>query len=342
MDCRKFYEQVVRLKGIEEIADRFVLVRLDQIQHYDLNLFDFDYDLTMMIFLMNANEQIYGRYGGRDATSADRRQSLAGLKYAMQAALVLHGSTEKKPRPSPRAPFYIRQITRSSRGGGCLHCHDIKEIINRKHQQEGTWTREMAWRYPLPETLGWKLEVDRGNVVRHVKDGSSAAAAGLRKGDVIERLGGQRIRSLADAQYALDKAPLQGSLEIAWLRNGQLHQGTLGLAGGWRESDIRWRPSMYHMIASARVFGEDLDPEEKRSLGLSADQMAFRQKKRVPKQARLAGVQPGDIILGFDNKTLKMDAYDFQDYVRREYLAGDQVTVNIIRDGKRTQLSMKL
>ncbi len=42
-------------------------MRLAQFEDLDLNLFEFDLDLTMMIFFLNADERIYGRYGGRDA-----------------------------------------------------------------------------------------------------------------------------------------------------------------------------------------------------------------------------------------------------------------------------------
>ncbi len=37
-----------------------------------------------------------------------------------------------------------------------------------------------------------------------------------------------------------------------------------------------------------------------------------------------------------------MDAYEFQSYVRREYLSGDIVKVIVIRDGQKIILPMKL
>ena len=55
----------------------------------DLNVFDFDYDLTWAAFFMNGHENIYGRYGGRDASSADGYLTLAGLKHALREALRL-------------------------------------------------------------------------------------------------------------------------------------------------------------------------------------------------------------------------------------------------------------
>ena len=63
----------------------------------------------------------------------------------------------------------------------------------------------------------------------------------------------------------------------------------------------------------------------------------------MPAQARQAGIRPGDIILGVDDKQLdNMDVIDFLKYVRRNYLIGEQVTVNILRDGQRLNLPMTL
>ena len=62
----------------------------------------------------------------------------------------------------------------------------------------------------------------------------------------------------------------------------------------------------------------------------------------ISTQARKAGIRAGDIILGFEGKQLEMDAYEFQSYVRREYLSGDIVKVIVIRDGQKIILPMKL
>jgi serine protease Do len=62
----------------------------------------------------------------------------------------------------------------------------------------------------------------------------------------------------------------------------------------------------------------------------------------VPAQARAAGIRAGDIILGIDAKRLEMDVDDFLRYVQRNYLIGDRVTINILRDGKRKDLPLTL
>jgi serine protease Do len=318
-------------------------VRLTRIDNQDLNLFEFDYDLTFMVFFLDAEGRVYARYGGRDAEDPDRRQSLAGLRYTMQSVLAMHARADKEFAPrTHKAPRFIRDLPTLRRRGRCLHCHQMREMLDADVRRQGKWTRELVYRYPLPENLGFELEVDRGNVVKRVTAKSPAAGAGLRAGDVVRRLGGVPVHSFGDAQFALDRAPKTGSVGIVWRRGGKDMEGKLALAEGWRKTDLTWRPSRQRLVPSARLYGRDLGPDERKALGLSARQLAFRQKDIVQPQAREAGIRPGDVILGVDGKRLEMDVDRFLKYVERHYLVGDRVTVNLVRDGKRLDLPMTL
>jgi S1-C subfamily serine protease len=316
---------------------------LTRIDDLDLNLFDFDYDLTFMVFFLNAEEKVYARYGGRDSSSPDSRQSLAGLHYTMDSVLQMHERADKAFAPkSQQTAKFIRDVASNRRLRGCMHCHQVKEVLNADLQGKGKWSRDLVWRYPLPEAAGLDLEVDRGNVVKTVTAKSPASAAGLTTGDVVQRLNGVPIHSQADVQFGLDRAPKAGPVEIVWQRGDKMLRDKLALAEGWRKSDISWRPSMRHQVPAARVYGEDLTEAEKQALGLSAKQLAFRQRDSLSAQAEAAGIRAGDIILGVDDQVLDMDAFGFLRYVRGHYLIGDQVTVNLLRDGKRLNLPMTL
>ena len=321
-------------------------VRIGRIDEADLNLFEFDYDNTMMIFFLNAEEKIYGRFGGRDAKSAEGRMSLAGLHYAMAGALETHANQEKnaEAEPARREPKRIRDVGVGGRfgRGGCVHCHQVHEILNADLQRKGLWSKDNVWRYPPPDNLGFILEINRGNVVKQVEPDSPAARAGLQPGDVVQRLNNTLVHSFADAQYALDRAPKAGTVEVVWQRGEQTMKGELALVEGWRRTDITWRPSLQRFIPSPRLFGPDLTEQEKSALSLSAKQLAFRQGENVHSQARDAGIKPGDIILGVDDRKLEMDSTEFIWYVRRNYVVGDRVTVNLIRNGERMNLPMNL
>jgi hypothetical protein len=320
-----------------------VRVRLTRVDPLDLNLFEFDYDLTFMVFFLNAEGKVYARYGGRDSEGPDSRQSLRGLRYTMESVLQMHAQDQKAFAPrTQEGPRFIRDVSGSRRGGRCIHCHQVNEILTAELQRKGLWSRDWVWRYPLPENVGLDLEVDRGNVVRRVQEKSPAAAVGLQAGDRVRWLNGVPIHSFADAQFALDRAPASGSVEVVWERAGASRKGSLALRDGWRQSDIAWRPSMQGFVAHARLWGADLTAEQKEALGLSAQQLAFRQNSPVPTQPHAAGIQAGDVILGVDDRSLAMDVSEFNRYVSRHYLVGDQVVVNVLRDGRRLNLRMRL
>jgi serine protease Do len=324
------------------VADEFVRVRLVKIAGYDLSLFEFDFDLTWAAFFMNPDgTAIYGRYGGRDAKGPDTRQSLAGLKYAMQAALDTHRAQEK-PAPVAKKPFYIENVPTAKRFKGCIHCHYVKEIRWAEDRAVGRFNREEIWSYPLPENVGITLEIDRGNIVEAVAAGSAADKAGLKKGDILDRLNGNFIHSFADAQYGLHRAPVKGEIPISWKRDGKVQSANLAVNEGWRKTNITWRPSLLDQLPSMRVYGVELTAKEKKALGLDDKRLAFRQDNLVHPDAQAVGIKENDVIIGLDNQKLDMSMEQFLGHVRRSYLVGDRVTLNIIRDGKRLDLPMKL
>lgn len=318
-------------------------MRLAQIDDLDLNQFQFDLDLTFTVFFMDAEGRVYARYGARDASGPDSRQSLQGLRYTMLSVL---DTWQRQPdRVAPRRderPLFIHALPTAGGAGRCVHCHQAKEMINAQLRREGRWNAEAAFRYPLPDNLGLVLEVDRGNVVATIAEGSPAAQLGLRPGDRLEQVADVPIHSLADVQYALDGAPETGQIDVIWTRDGQRHQGVMELPARWRRHDITWRASMYSWIAAPRLFGPDLTSQEKQALGLPPHRLAFREVPTISEQARDAGIQEGDIILGFDDLELNMTVREFWRYVRRNYIVGETVIVNLIRDGKPMRLPMTL
>ena len=116
----------------------------------------------------------------------------------------------------------------------------------------------------------------------------------------------------------------------------------LTLRDRWKRTDISWRPSLQNFVATCRIYGKDLTESERGDLGLTKTQLAFRQKSHVPAAAKKAGIREGDVILGFDDHELDMTAYDFLLYVRSNYLKGETVRVNVIRNGRKLRLTMKL
>jgi predicted metalloprotease with PDZ domain len=342
MDCRKFDGQVVRLEEIKSLAEQFVLVRLGNIDNLDLNLFRFDYDLTFMVFFLNAQDKVYARYGQRDATGPDGLQSLKGLQSTMRSVLATHAGADRAfaPRDDMHSTT-VRNI--AGRGRRCFHCHQVNEAVDRRLRDAGKWDRDTVYRYPMPDRLGLFLEVDQGNVVRRVDPGAPGAALGLKKGDLLQTVGAVPIHSIADVQFALDRAPRKGEIELKWKRDGKTNSGMLALPEGWRRGDVSWRPSLRRMVPSLPLRGTELSAGEKKTLGLEPGQVAFRQRSPVSAQAEKAGVRAGDVITGIDGKPLRgTDVDALRDHVRRQYLVGDRIQINVLRDGKRLDVPLTL
>src|SRR5687768_13752797 len=105
----------------------------------NLSVFDFDYDLTWAGVFVNADEKVLGRYGGRDAASADGMVSAAGLAHALRAALERHrrDPAARPAGPPPRrTPEDFRSVLRLS-PRACVHCHQVRELDRADRQAAG-------------------------------------------------------------------------------------------------------------------------------------------------------------------------------------------------------------
>ncbi len=335
-------EQVVRLhKEIADVADKFVRVRLAKIAGIDLRRFEFDYDLTWFVFFLNADETIYGRYGGRDAADAEARLSMKGLRYAMDRALDAHQSSTP-PLALEDKPVRAEDYSAAKNHRGCIHCHNVSEFRRADLKNAGKWDRESVWVYPPPENVGITLDVDRGDLVKSITPGSAAEKAGLKSGDRLTRLNGYTLASFADTQYALHKAPAKGSVPLSWMRDGKELSAPLAVTNGWRRADLTWRPSMRDILPSAPFSGDELNEVEKKRLGLDPTRAAIRQHAEVHPVLDAAGVKGGDVLIGYDGNVVEGDSGKLFTYVRRNYLIGDEITINLIRDGKRLDLKLLL
>jgi hypothetical protein len=314
-------------------------------RHVDLDLFDFDYDLTWMAFFVSAEEKVYGRYGGRDSRSPDSRNSLTGLRRALEAALASHRRDgPRQPRPRAREANTVDRLEAAKRlpDKACIHCHQVYDFRREEMQKAGKWRKEELWVYPQPENVGLTLDVEHGNLITKVAGGAAAARLGLRAGYRITRIGDVPIVSFADIQYGLHRAAPSGEIAVVWLRDDREHTGHLSLPEGWRKTDISWRWSLRGLDPSPWVHGEDLTAEEKKSLKLGERQLALRQGPYVTDPATRAGIRQNDVIIGVDGKELEMTGRQFAAYIRLNYKVGDRVTYNLLRDGRRLDATVTL
>jgi predicted metalloprotease with PDZ domain len=307
----------------------------------DLRRFEFDFDLTWYVFFLNADETVYGRYGGRDAADAEARLSLKGLRYAMGRALKAHQTPPSAQRLTGR-PQRAEDFRASRRHEGCIHCHNVNEFRRTDSKAAGKWNRDSVWVYPLPENVGITLDVDVGDRVKAVAANSPAGRAGMKPGDRLAKLNGYPVASFADATYALHQAPRKGAVSVSWVRADKEQAATLALPEGWRKTNLTWRPSMLDILPSLPFAGEDLTAEEKKQLGLPESRAAFRQSDGVHSTLADAGLRAGDVVVGFNGVAVTGTMGDLLAYARRNYLVEDTVTVDIFRGGKRVGVRLVL
>ncbi|MGE3854736.1 MAG: thioredoxin family protein, partial [Planctomycetota bacterium] len=165
-DAESFYEQIVRPD--EELArslQRYVCVRVRDMRGVNLNLFQFDYDLTFAAFLMHPDGTIYHRYSGRSPDNAESHLNVASFVRLLdvtarqhQSRLIDPDATAPRiglfrPEDMPAGRRYARERPLS-----CIHCHQINEFKREAAQANGTWLRDRVYMWPLPERLGLILE----------------------------------------------------------------------------------------------------------------------------------------------------------------------------------------
>lgn len=321
-----------------------MLLRITNMRPVDLDVFDFDFDLTWMAFFLDGHERVLGRFGGRTPGSANSYHSLDGLRFALEAAMKKHKEMPPAPPAAKPAQRTVEQYPAINKLApkACIHCHQTYEFRRDWLQANQRWSPDEVWVYPLPENIGLTLALEQQNRVTRVEPQSPAAIVGLKAGDVLHKVNGLSVYSFGDLQYALHKAPAKGSLPIEWLRGSKALDARLTLTQGWKKTDLSWRPSLRTLEPASGLHGQDLTAAEKKTLGLKAEQLAFRQGNFLTKQAQLAGIEINDIVLGIDGKHLEMTARQFDIYVRLNCSKDETITVNVIRKGQRLDVKMKL
>jgi serine protease Do len=320
-----------------------VLLQPVSLRGLDLNVFDFDYDLNWFALLLSPEGSVIGRFGGRDADTPGKYQSLKALRYCLEQALVRFHSGDVRPpaRTAPRRAEDYAAATRLT-PKACIHCHHVYEFRREAMQEAGSWKTEEVWVYPQPQNVGLALHVDEGNRVIAVRAGSPAATAGMRVGDRLRSVGGTTVASIADVQHALHRAPWQGRVAVSWQRDGKSTTAELELTAGWKKTDVSWRWSLKSLSPSPGVQGDDLTPEEKKARGLAADALALRQQPFLSPAARHAGVRIHDVIVGVNEHRPAMSAQQFEAFIRLTYRVGDVVTFRVLRGDERLDLPLQL
>jgi hypothetical protein len=355
---------------VKGLLEQFVCVRLVQANGMDLSRFQFDLDLTFAAFFMNADGTIYGRFGTRSSHDAADDISLAGLRHALDRALKLHAeypankaslagkqpkplaASVKRPEdyPSLAGKFKAEIDYAGAPAKTCMHCHQIRDAERMVFRAaKKPIPDDVLFPYPLPDVIGLKLDPRASASVVSVEPASPAAAAGLRAGDEITRLGGTPILSVADVQWVLHRAPHEATLDAEIVRAGTPQKLSIRMPAGWRRhSDIAWRTSTGDLrrMGTGGLLLEELPAAERRRLDLDDSALALR-VKHVGEYgehavAKRAGFQKNDVIVEIDGRRDAMTESGLLAYTVQKKMPGEQALVAVLRGGKRVELKLPI
>src|SRR5262245_50270945 len=313
----------------------------------DIGLFDYDRNNAIYFFALNADEQIYLRYGGRDSQSADTYLNLESMELALKEGLELHrgyqrGELKKVERPKPLFPREIPLLVdRTFARGQCVECHLIGDFQNLSREQDHTLDKlTHLYRSPDIKTIGIYLDAPNGLVVKEVKNATQAA--GMKPGDHITALNGNQVWTFGDLQYAYDKVSRRADrIELAADRNGQPVSFAIALPPRWWWTDVRFRQSS----VEPRLYFEDrpLTAAEKLKYGLKPDGFASEVKfvAEFAKMMKTHDLRVGDIVFGVDGEETDEFANTAELFLKLRKTPGDSAMLDVIRDGKRIKASLK-
>jgi serine protease Do len=368
-ECVKLDDDLVdQDERLQSLLERFVRVRVISANGLDLSRFQFDTDQSFAVFLLNADGTIYGRYGTRsDRIHWADDVSLEGLAKALEGALALHKdypnnkaalAAKKGPAPDFAAPeqFPLLKVKYGSQLNyegnvvqSCIHCHQIGDAQRQQHREKsGALPEQVLFPYPHPKAIGLILDPKERATVLRVEESSPAAKAGFRAGDVIEKLSGQPLLSLADVQWVLHHVPADGgSVKATVLRGGKANDITLELSKGWRQrDDIAWRASSWELrrIGMGGLFLKNVSPELRAERKLPAEGLALRVEhvgQYAPHdRAKQAGFVKDDVLVSFNGRTDLARETDLLNYVLNQVKPGSTLPVEILREGKKITLNL--
>jgi len=326
-----------------KLMEQYICVRLASNTGIDIALFDRDWHNSLYFFIMNADEYIYMRYGGRDEEDAHTYLDLDSFELALRQGLEQHEKYERgelppQNRPAPRYPDELpllkeKVIDRAR----CVECHLIEDYDAQYKELRNEYDPlTTLFRSPDIKTIGIHLDIPKGLVVAEAK--GAVAEAGMQSGDVITKVNDTPVLTFGDLQHHYDKTPRHAQRATFTVeRDGEEKQLEVDLPVDWWVTD----PTFRYMTTDPLFDFETrkLTKEEKEKHGFEPDGFAC-EVASVGQEAgilELHTLQPGDIIYAIDGVTSHPLTQDCGVYIKITRTAGESVTASIIRDGERIE-----
>ena len=369
--CSAFDKEV--LEGGAELTpllSRFVTVRLTNAAAMDLRLFPVegfqDLDLSWWGYLLSPEGRIYSVFGGRDHVSDATRISRDALMATLFRVLQHHYDPRRAswsidgPAPelsgAPQTPrelpgytaWYKNLHANEKKTGSCIHCHQVNDILRTPAIEAKAFDKYRDVEiWPLPENVGLTVDRDDGLLVTTVAANSPASRAGLKPGDRLGAATGRRLFSQTDFRAVLHRGPRDaGSIDVIWLRGGDLMQGKLAVPAGWRKTPLDWRMSISQGVIGCYpgFFPLSVSATKRQQLGLAANAMAIEpyMGSATNSAPYRAGLRGRDIVTAVNGVSTNLTGRAFLVWFRQQYDAGDRVTLSVRSQEKAREVTYQL
>ena len=180
----------------------------------------------------------------------------------------------------------------------------------------------------------FKLDKPEGALVSNVDAGSPADKAGLMTGDVIRKVNGQPIIASGDLPALIGQSTPGEKVTLEIWRQGQREELSAKLGDA---SDKKAQVAKADEALGKGKLGlalRPLQPQEKREAGVDSGLLV----ENATGPAALAGVQPGDLLMGIDGKPVQS-----VEQVREAMAkSGKSVALLIQRDGNKIFVPVRI
>ncbi len=196
---------------------------------------------------------------------------------------------------------------------------DLKEFGVVQRAQLGVMGNDVS-RY-IDDEKARGNEVDLGTLkgvyIAEVQDNSTAAEAGLRKGDVVTAVNGKEVTKMAELQEAISTMRPGDKVKVTYMRNKKKETVTAVLRNAQGNTKVLEQMDMDQFGAALKP----LDGETKRQLSLpnGLEVVAVKKGKMAD-----AGVEKGWIILQVNDKPMNT-VEDFEDVVKEANRSADRI-----------------
>jgi serine protease Do len=196
-----------------------------------------------------------------------------------------------------------------------------------EHARLGVTLQDLS--APLAASFG--LDAPDGALVSSVVPDSAAAKAGLKAGDVITSLDGERVRVAGDVSSRVGLARPGDKLKLEIWRDKSRVTETVSLGRAEKDTQEAAAPAERGSLGLAL---RPLERQELRGSGLDHGLLI----ERVTGPAQLAGVQPGDVLLALNGKPVK-DVEQVREAMKDK---PKQVALLVSRDGQQIFVPVRL